>query len=426
MGGGCWSRGALNLCVGVVLFGCSTPATRLGGGGWDARVDLTMTGMGESFNDCSDFAWSFDIVDQGDSLEAFVGRDGGLSSTALSRRDATTVLANEVVYTVPNNVCGNQIERVDVPALAVTASDADGDGVADHLRAQGAGKVSFETANSNQVVAGTYDMQYVLTATLDHTAPVLTAPPAGHEPLDPLVIASNEPLKSAAVTLDDLPSARFDAPQNTLALSALTSQAILPFAGDWRLVGSAEDFAGNAAVLGMTVSTLKDPGLFAQDGFEGPLVASFDPSLVQVVDMTSGLVPPAGAHALIIRPFGSVTFHLSRQPGQQTVSATVVELFAGGGNPSQLASSFVSGARAGVVGGSASSFAWAPGPTLQPTATPDFPNATPPTQAQATLVGDGGDVIVRFQPPCETVGSVAPGAPCTASMALLIDDLKLE
>lgn len=86
------------------------------------------------------------------------------------------------------------------------------------------------------------------------------------------------------------------------------------------------DLAGNLATNLPSFSTLADPGLFAQDGFEGPVNAYIAGSLA-VAD--SATVPiPAGKKALAIPPYAYSTPCAARFTARMAVAAgaTTVKL----------------------------------------------------------------------------------------------------
>ena len=90
-------------------------------------------------------------------------------------------------------------------------------------------------------------------------------------------------------------------PKPEAGLIALTTAAVLPFSATWTLSGTGKDFAGLDLQLGQTLETEADPGLFAQDGFEGPLHANLAEGAA-LLDASTTLKAPAGKQALLVKP----------------------------------------------------------------------------------------------------------------------------
>jgi hypothetical protein len=391
----------------------------LGNGAWDARLDVTFSG---SYQDCADFSFTLDVVDEGDSLTLLFGREGKVRSIAVKRESASKGVATDAVaYVVPNNECHTEDENVTLGDFAITAMDNDGDGTADRLSSTGTGRITVADGKIGQLTGGTYDMQYKLEAQLDRTSPSF-GPVADHHPLEPLVVLASEPLKSAALMLDGPPAVALEGQSYKLPPASFQTKQILPFSGRWHLAGSAEDFAGHLADLSVSLTTLEDPGVFLQDGFEGPLPAGN--TYAKIIDDTSGLTPPSGKHALLLESGSGVTLHLTRALSQRTLSVTVVGLASSG----IMSSSVLHGVmQAGVIGGiKVVPFEWGPGPLTDATGNSQFPQATAPVRAQAILDEVGTDVAVQFQAANCVRGGPASGAPCYDWPGLLLDDLQFE
>jgi hypothetical protein len=156
-----------------------------------------------------------------------------------------------------------------------------------------------------------------MTGVVDRSGPQLAIFPTGDlHPLSFSGVIANEVLPIGT-------TAALDATGATLALTALPSDSAVGVSGfslpgtslafpskalafattySLRVLPQAVDLAGNRATGLPSFSTLPDPGLFAQDGFEGPVNAYMDGPVVSA-DSTS-LPIPAGSKALAIRPPG--------------------------------------------------------------------------------------------------------------------------
>jgi hypothetical protein len=88
--------------------------------------------------------------------------------------------------------------------------------------------------------------------------------------------------------------------------------------------------AGNVPTSSTQITTDPDPGLLAQDGFEGPVIATMD-SLVKVVK-TPTMAIPTGKQALAFtktwsgQPYARFTARLQASPGATAVKVTYVRV----------------------------------------------------------------------------------------------------
>jgi hypothetical protein len=126
----------------------------------------------------------------------------------------------------------------------------------------------------------------------------------------------------------------FSLPDKALAFGASYSLRVQP---------DAVDLAGNKTAALPSFSTLPDPGLFAQDGFEGPIQAY----MTGFAAVSSGAAPPipAGATAVAVPPVDSInkcparfTARLAVPTGAASVKFAfmVYRLKSGWGSPSLL------------------------------------------------------------------------------------------
>jgi hypothetical protein len=164
-------------------------------------------------------------------------------------------------------------------------------------------------------LAGDMIAQKELTATLvgtvDHDGPEIGANINGLSsihPLDTIGVGASEVLP-AGTTAEwvsssgaiDATAAKPDDPANGVS-GFLLSERALAFGATYNLqvLPAALDLAGNAATAPVSFSTLPDPGLFAQDGFESAPLAYFS-GAVAVVD-ASALPVPTGNQAIAFSP----------------------------------------------------------------------------------------------------------------------------
>ena len=173
-----------------------------------------------------------------------------------------------------------------------------------------------------------------MTGVIDRTGPQLTIAPAGNlHPLSFVGVMVNELLPTGTTAaldatgtqwaLKGLPAdsalggSGFSLPGDSLAMPSKA----LAFATTYnlRVLPQPVDLAGNLATGLPSFSTLADPGLFAQDGFEGPVNAYMAGSL-SITDGAS-LPIPAGSKALAIPPFGFSSACSARFTARMAVGA---------------------------------------------------------------------------------------------------------
>ena len=173
---------------------------------------------------------------------------------------------------------------------------------------------NYDQAQGDMIFSGGFTA--TMTGIVDRTGPQFAVAPTG----------DMHPLTFVGVTVDEvLPTgttAALDAPGTLLALSGLPVDSTLGFSGfalpgtslampskalafattyNLRVLPRPVDLAENLTTALPSFSTLADPGLFAQDGFEGPVNAYMAGSLA-IAD--GGSLPiPAGSKALAIPPF---------------------------------------------------------------------------------------------------------------------------
>ncbi|MEO6600277.1 MAG: hypothetical protein ABIQ16_10425 [Polyangiaceae bacterium] len=295
--------------------------------------------------------------------------------------------------------------------------DKDGDGSPDQLE----GTVGVELTVIQGDVGYTVALTTDLVGIPDDEAPELSAPGSALNPLDrPSVWASEPLLSSTALRLTGtsevplLPQAQTD-PLATVIRFA--SSQILPFGGSWTVAGTGQDLSNHSLVVRGTASTLADPGVQAQDGFEGTLIALKDAgaSLVAGVGSVGAL---SGAHSLLLEPNATITLHLQRSGSENKLHFAMRALSIA---ESSLSYVFMRSVTAGVIGGdSVVTLNAAALPSSAATQTGDtrYPFASAVRAFDAVLTEPGADVLLRI--------ANAPCGPCPPPSAWLIDDLTLQ
>jgi hypothetical protein len=262
-----------------------------------------------------------------------------------------------------------------------------------------------------------------LVGVIDHTGPGLA--------LFPSDVAELHPLDLQGVGVNELlpvgTSARLVAPDGTVVpLVSLPVGSVagmsgfqldknaLSFATTYRLevLPSAVDLAGNPAAVLPLVTTRQGPGLFAQDGFEGPVEALLG-GKVTVTDATVQAVP-TGTRAIRFAPSSSeretwscedrFTARLSVPPGAKSVKMNVLPVKTNSVAP---AAPFGAGLRLATPNGAVwlSKGFWSP--------------PTNGTKVEFPLPEEvGNEVIFDLYRPCY--------APAFGGEGLILDDLRVE
>jgi len=301
-------------------------------------------------------------------------------------------------------------------SLVLAGSDTDGDGVADSLSGSAAGTIN--TTGGDMIL--TEPVQLEFTAVTDTIPPTLTLPSAAlSDPVAGLTLTASEPVSApAALSLSG---------SSTVPLSwsaeapASFSSPVLPFGGSWMLTGSLKDLSGNLLVAAGTVTTVADPGMFAQDGFEGPLVAAVSSGAPKVVSGLGTIAALEGAKSLWLGPADALTFHLPSASGGKTLRFTVRAATSQGVTAS-VSFSLSGACTAGAIGHAplqapASAYAGA----STPTGDTNWQLVTDAQTFGISLPDDPEDVLVR----CNSITGIYGLGPGVQG-ALLLDNLTLE
>jgi len=179
-----------------------------------------------------------------------------------------------------------------------------------------------------------YPLEPGLDCVVDDVGPVFSAGGGTLNPVDFRYIGVNEyvgPSVTAGLvdaTGNAIALAPIGSAESVYGTSRLNVAATLAFGSAYTLVASGTDLAGNTGTSSTPITTAPDPGLFAQDGFEGPISAAMS-SLVKVVEAPAKPIP-TGKRALAMTKLWSgllyarFTARLLAPPGATAVKVTYV------------------------------------------------------------------------------------------------------
>ena len=394
----------------------AVPSALLTQGGWDVTAALTAKVPGTTLP-LETLSFTLDVQGDLQGLSAIMGAAGRAVALPLQRTSGSSANATStdgvslMLVGAPNSVLG-----LNFHSLTLTASDQNGDGIADRIDGTADAQLDITCGDC------TYndDVALTLTGQPDSAPPRLNVPTVPVNPLDALTFAVSEPLESVKLALAGTSNIAIDTPSiaadgSRTWLVDFPIPQVLPFSGRWQVTGSGQDFASHPLNLsGAVLTTLDDPGVLAQDGFEGTLNATLAGD-AEVVGVASGLPIPNGKQALLVPPNSSATLHLVRLPSQHQLTATVVALTNDTYNGSPYGAF-----EAGVVGGTErATLQWPYSAMDRPTSSAAWAQAGTAVTASASLGGGGTDVVIRLAP-SSCMGPCAPGA------ALLIDDVQIQ
>ena len=190
----------------------------------------------------------------------------------------------------------------------------------------GSGKASGTVILGDQ--GFTIEFSFTLQGVPDATKPSLLAPSNPH-PLDGVLLRTTEPVAlTSSVTLTDTATGSVSQPLTGYSASdgafgAFSSALILPFGSSWKLSATGGDLAHlpfDIAAL-PPIAVLADPGLFAQDGFEGTPTLSLTGG-AKIVASVGTLPAIKGSKSLFVPSGGSATLHVARPAGASSVRFT--------------------------------------------------------------------------------------------------------
>ena len=385
---------------------------------WDITVTATWVEP-ELDVDLPLFPLTLALRDEDQVVTGILSRDGRASAFELIRQSGARVqLETKKDTSIPFWLGGDgsdgSLIALQLKTLTLTALDDDADGVADRLVGTGGGTIERSCGDcsySNPVALK-------VSGTPDRTAPRLNLTHTPLNPLDEFRVSASEALLSGKLELGGIPLISRADDGNDAPPIWFSTPVVLPFSGAWKMTGVGRDFVGQVLDLSTAnVTTLVDPGVFAQDGFETAANVALTGEAA-VVDASSGLPIPSGSHALLLPPGSAATFHLQRTAtaSKGTVSVRFVELSADEGWRPKI------DFRAAVIGGKRRDGDGNGGgdiPSL-PTTHAIWIKAAPAYIAQVVLNEMGGGIGVLIAANSLDIGPWLPPG------ALLIDELKLE
>ncbi len=390
--------------------GKSGKSVQLSPGSWQMTGVVTQEQVNPSVQPCDTATFTLNVSPNGSGYSATIGQGGFIDGPTAEITNGNYVLGG---FYLP---CGNQVT---LSGLTLQGSDTDGDGKADALTGT---VVGMAYSGGGDAVASEA-VQIAFTGVPDVSAPTVE-PPA--EPVSPLVgflVSASEPLTAATslalsgTTNVPLTAQRATSSSQGVSLDSVinwSTSVILPLSGQWAVQGTGQDLIGHALEPGGTLKTLADPGVFAQDGFEGVLIAAIESGTPAIVTGLGSVTAISGAHSLWIAPGDAVTFHLRRMAGEKTV------LFSARAFSRYDASGVGADIRAGVVGGQQLAMSnGLPSNTVVDTGDATWKQATEVVPFILPVTEPGTDVLLRVSP------FVCQGF-CGPSSALMIDDLTLE
>jgi len=391
----------------------------LGEGSWDTTLALTVTkAPSNSTFSCAAASFTLHFSPSGSNLKAILGRDGAVQPGELIRDTLSSprYSVGQTLSVPTGPAC--TLSSVRITELTLQGWDESGDGIADRIAGNGKANGTFILGDQGLTV----EFSFTLQAVPDVTKPSLLAPQNVH-PLDGVSLRTTEPVVlTSSVTMTDTGTGTTSYPLSGYtasngAFGTFSSSLILPFGSSWKLSATGGDLANLPFDIGALppLAVLADPGLFAQDGFEGTplLTLTGDAKIVTSV----GTLPAIqGKKSLFVSPGSSATLHLARPAGASSVRFTAQLLMNASG--ASLGGSYL---QAGVIGGSERVGLAQELPTTPSTSTSDstWMYAGPTQEVTLPLTESGADVAIRFAPPaCQGF--------CPPARALLIDELGTE
>ncbi|HKO50815.1 MAG TPA: hypothetical protein VJV79_24010 [Polyangiaceae bacterium] len=399
--------------------GTGNDSVPLGEGSWDTTLALSVTKAGPGANiNCTAAQFTLHLSPSGNDLKAISGRDGAVLVGELIR-DAQGSPRYSVSKPLPVPTRGDcALSSIEITEITLQAWDESGDALADIIG--GSGKARGNLILGDQ--GFTIELSFTLQGVPDATPPSLLAPSTLH-PLDGVLLRTTEPVavtSSVTLTNTDSGSASHTLTGYTAsngAFGSFSSPLNLPFGSSWKLTATGTDLAKHPFAIGALppLAVLADPGLFAQDGFEGTPTLSLTGS-AKIVTAVGTLPAIKGNQSLFVPSGSSATLHVARPTSANSVRFTAQLLtdIASSGNG-------VLDVQAGVIGGSLRVQATQGLPAEPSIGTNDstWMHASPTQEVTLPLTESGADVAIRFAPP------VCRGL-CPPLRALLIDDLRVE
>jgi hypothetical protein len=374
---------------------------------------------------CADFDFTATLQQLGGvwTLTAAAGRE--FASTTLVPIGSGFHTADELAIPIPNCCWTLHLQDIDLTAAKT------GGGELRLLEADASGTVASDSCLGD--VLEEVDVDVSLSGKADVTAPRFGLTDSAEHPLDALEMYFNEPVaKSTVATLvdaDDVPATltRLSEQQNHGAFWGYGMAPLLAFDRVMTLSSHGTDLAGNGFDWSEHFSSLPDPGVLLDAGFEGTL-PSFAGESVHLV--SNGAINGARSMALDLDG-ARATFHLKNGPdGVLRFNAQNLRWLSDLENEENGGYAFDSLAtvhvEAAVVGGSKIAELTVPADDSFIVKAGDTQPQVPPVPVHAfelKLPDAGTDVIVRFT--LEQTDDECGLALC-GEMGALVDDLRVE
>ncbi len=356
------------------------------------------------------------------SVVAVLASGGGSSSAAFVRTGTGLSLRESVELSITPFGNGYFDARLSFDSLDLVPVDNDGDGSADAVEGTGSGDFFQIVGDVEQDVAFTIEMS----GDLDDRAPYLSNSVTMFEipVMDGLTLLASEPLRlpgTARISVGGEVIPLEMLPAGAPYVTEFRTRSILPFGASVITLIEPElrDLAGLEIEFGLErIDTPPDPGLFAEDGFEGELAAvSY---AVEVVTGFGTLPAISGTRSLLVaESWSTLTMRVPLEEGDTHLRFQARALFdreSGFGCPtSNLRVGFPALDQITAI-----SPAWNTD-IEDDTGDERWTAATPVTTVEVALPeGAGSELIFDIFRPLPL-----PGGPCPEA-GLLIDDLRAE
>lgn len=361
------------------------------------------------------------------SVVAVWGTGASTSTTTLERAGSVLALRESVWADIPDGPDRPPGDVLHLDSADLTLIDADRDGEPEAVRGIGDCEYTYYLLSSGQRLSCTFTLE----GTPDVTPPEFTieGDPARLHVLERLRVLASEPLDPATKILlwhgtSLIPVVSI--PAGEPYVWEFRSGEILPFGAELRIQFDPppRDLAGlEAASVPTTVQTLPDPGMFAEDGFEGGVVGILEGA--EIVTGVGSLPAIAGARSLLVEsPRDRALFRIPVTGGETIVRFRARVLVA---NPEYAFCSSI-GTRVGVQRPAP----YPPYILFRPLRAveqlevvldhPSWVASGPELEREFPVNVDGaGEVIVEFT--ADPWSSFGPQCP---PMAVLVDELRLE
>jgi len=392
------------------------------------RVDVTLSfennGPGSELPEGTGFLLHLDGAAA--SSVAALFKSGDHASSAEFARDGSRIILREPVAVPKYYRSGTRDARVEFEALELEVLDHDGDGSADAVKGSGRGSFVFLVGDSRYGESFTAKFS----GERDDDAPQLYSKTFDRlHVLDGLTLVASKPLQPAGtvhISFGDgavVPLERL--PAGASYVTSFQTGAILPFDTEISLQFGPEvqDLAG----IGLEDSeepllTMLDPGMFAEDGFEGELAAvSYEVELVTSFDDLPAI---SGTRSLLVAHWSSaLTMRVPLEEGDTHLRFQARALYDDGEEPFDCLAGNLRVGFPALDQITTLSPAWNRD-IKEDTGGGDFRFATPVTTVELALpAGAGSELIFDISNP--TTEDDPYGGPCIP-VGLLIDDLRAE